>query len=308
MWQRACRLGDEISISIEVELPDGQRRAAYARTFFVDELANNWPVRDRNYDLAQLLQHPYTGRPCQVTEPDVGSPAPICYLIAGTPHFHPRWDLPAVRLLEDSVTHPWGEKTCQLISELTSNELFLDFGAGMKRPADLLPNAVLLDAIHFPNIDVVNSAEKIPFKPGSFDLVISQAVFEHLPNPFQSANEIFRVLKPGGKVLIDTGFMVPFHADPDHYFNMTIEGLRKVMERFEIIQLFVQPYMMPSDGLVLQIDTVLPLMRAGVWRERLQTLLDDLRREGRELDRDLGLLGQRMIAAGVSVIARKPVC
>ena len=133
-------------------------------------------------------------------------------------------------------------------------------------------------------------------------------MFEHLPNPFQSANEIFRVLKPGGKVLIDTGFMVPFHADPDHYFNMTIEGLRKVMERFEIIQLFVQPYMMPSDGLVLQIDTVLPLMRAGVWRERLQTLLDDLRREGRELDRDLGLLGQRMIAAGVSVIARKPVC
>jgi hypothetical protein len=87
---------------------------------------------------------------------------------------------------------------------------------------------------------------------------------------------------------------------------MTIEGLRKIMERFEILQLGVQPYQMPSDGLMMQIETVLPLMKAGAWRERLQTLLDDLRREGRDLDGDLGLLGQRTIAAGVSVLARRP--
>ena len=302
---QSYKLHDEISISIEVELPHGERKTVYSRDFLVDEPVNTWPIRNRNYDLVALLQDPHTGRPYHATEPFESSEHRWC-LIAGTPHFHPRSSLPAIRLLEHGVTHPWGEQSRQLISELKSDELFLDFGAGIKRPEELAPNAVLLDAIHFPNIDVVNTAENIPFKTDSFNLVISQAVFEHLPNPIHSANEILRVLKPGGKVLIDTGFMVPFHADPNHYFNMTIEGLRKIMEHFEILQLGVQPYQMPSDGLMMQLDAVLPLMAAGAWRQRLQMLLDDLRREGRDLDRDLGLFGQHTLAAGVSVVAMKP--
>jgi hypothetical protein len=192
----SCRLHDEISITIEVKMPDGERKTIYSRDFFADEPAHTWPVRNRNYDLVTLLQDPYTGRPYQASGPLELSEYRWS-LIAGTPHFHPRSSLPAVRLLEQGVTHPWGEQSRQLISELKPTELFLDFGAGIKRPEDLAPNAVFLDAVHFPNIDVVNSADNIPFRPNSFDLVISQAVFEHLPNPFQSAKRNSAGVKAG---------------------------------------------------------------------------------------------------------------
>lgn len=156
------------------------------------------------------------------------------------------------------------------------------------------------------NIDLVTASECMPFKDETFSLVVSQAVFEHLPNPFQAANEILRVLRPGGMVLIDTAFMTPFHADPDHYFNMTIEGLRAIMNGYEIIEIGVQPHQVASIGLILQLEAILPLMKEGRWRGRLETLLDEIRREGQALDDDLEPLGQHTLAAGVFVIATKP--
>ncbi len=192
------------------------------------------------------------------------------------------------------------------MSELAPGQLFLDFGCGIKHAEELAENAVLLDAIHFSNVDVVSTTRDVPFKDDSFALIVSQAVFEHLPDPFHTAREMLRILKPGGRILIDTAFMQPFHADPDHYFNMTTEGLRAIMQGFEILEIGVQPHQMPSCGLIMQIETVLPLMRRGGWRDRLDTLLTQLQNEGLDLDRDLGVVGQQAIAAGVFVVARKP--
>ena len=105
----------------------------------------------------------------------------------------------------------------------------LDFGAGIQSDDRLYPHVVNLDAVHFRNVDVVNSCRALPFRDGRFCAVVSQAVFEHLADPFFAAAEVLRVLKPGGLVLIDTAFMQPFHGDPDHYFNMTLPGLREIM-------------------------------------------------------------------------------
>lgn len=41
------------------------------------------------------------------------------------------------------------------------------------------------------------NANKIPFKSNSFDVVICTHVYEHVPDPKQLFNEIYRVLKPG---------------------------------------------------------------------------------------------------------------
>ena len=48
---------------------------------------------------------------------------------------------------------------------------------------------------------VSGSAESLSFESGSFDKVISVCVFEHLFNDEQAFSEIFRVLKPKGKLL-----------------------------------------------------------------------------------------------------------
>lgn len=51
---------------------------------------------------------------------------------------------------------------------------------------------------------VIGNAEKMPFDDNYFDLVVSAWVFEHLENPDIVLDEIFRVLKPDGKVIFLT--------------------------------------------------------------------------------------------------------
>jgi glycosyltransferase involved in cell wall biosynthesis/ubiquinone/menaquinone biosynthesis C-methylase UbiE len=49
---------------------------------------------------------------------------------------------------------------------------------------------------------VHHDAETLPFESGSFDVVYSNGVIHHTPNTQQVIDEMFRVLRPGGKVII----------------------------------------------------------------------------------------------------------
>ena len=87
---------------------------------------------------------------------------------------------------------------------------------------------------------------------------------------------------------------------------MTLEGLRTIMNGFDIIEDGVQPYQMPSYAWRMQIESALPHLRVGKWKSRLEELLEELRSSGDEFDRDLGPIGQRVLAAGVFTLARRP--
>jgi ubiquinone/menaquinone biosynthesis C-methylase UbiE len=45
-------------------------------------------------------------------------------------------------------------------------------------------------------------AAALPFDPHSFDLVVCRAAFKNFTQPVRALNEMYRVLKPGGKALI----------------------------------------------------------------------------------------------------------
>jgi len=51
---------------------------------------------------------------------------------------------------------------------------------------------------------VVGSADALPFPDNFFDLVVSAWVLEHLDRPEQAFREVYRVLKPGGRVIFLT--------------------------------------------------------------------------------------------------------
>jgi SAM-dependent methyltransferase len=55
------------------------------------------------------------------------------------------------------------------------------------------------------NFTVVGAdAESLPFRDGTFDVVISSDVIEHLTRPINHLRDVHRVLKPGGRYLLKT--------------------------------------------------------------------------------------------------------
>jgi len=71
---------------------------------------------------------------------------------------------------------------------------------------DLTENAVRLTRKHFKLNGLkgtfnVGDAENLDFDDNFFDLIFSFGVLHHTPNPDVALKEIFRVLKPGGKII-----------------------------------------------------------------------------------------------------------
>jgi SAM-dependent methyltransferase len=226
--------------------------------------------------------------------------------IEGVPHFHPSDAYPLIRLCETAVTHPYPSKTLELIDELGPAELYLDLGSGIRPPESRFANGVLLDAVHFPTVDIVSTLARLPFADNIFQLVVSHAVFEHVRDPMAMAAEIFRVLKPGGLAYIETAFMQPFHGDPDHFYNMTLPGLKHTFREFEICDQFVAKHQSPSNSLIMQIDAISPFINRAPWKDTLSHLVSELHKNGAALDSELGIVGGEILAAGVAVLARKP--
>jgi len=109
------------------------------------------------------------------------------------------------------------------------NGLILDCGAG-QRPT-YHPNVVNYEIVDYESTDVLGVGEALPFKDNSFDGVISVAVLEHVRDPFGCADELVRVLKPGGALICCVPFLQPLHGFPHHYYNMTGQGVRALFER-----------------------------------------------------------------------------
>ncbi|MGH8042124.1 MAG: methyltransferase domain-containing protein [Rudaea sp.] len=227
-------------------------------------------------------------------------------LILGAPHFHDAGTLPTVRVLEEGPTNAYSQGSIEIIEQTPTSGVFLDLGCGIRNPQDIRANGVYLDAVHFRGVDVVNTQTRLPLRDKSIDAVVSLSVFEHLPDPFAMAAEIYRILKPGGSVWIETAFMQPLHADPSHYFNMTIEGLVRTFAGFDIQERGVQPHHFPSQSLSMQLRHVLPYLHDGQWKHTFDEWLDRLYTDGAALDDALGPIGRNTLAAGVFIRARKP--
>lgn len=110
----------------------------------------------------------------------------------------------------------------------------LDVGAGgYARYDKLFPDAVItkMDVYQNDNVDVVGSADNIPFDDASFDSIICTQVFEHLSEPFIAAAELSRVLKVGGHVLLTVPQVNELHEEPHDYFRYTKFGLKHMFEK-----------------------------------------------------------------------------
>jgi len=67
--------------------------------------------------------------------------------------------------------------------------------------------------------DIVSDILSIPIEKNSFDVILCTEVFEHIPNPIAAIDEFYRLLKPGGILIVTAPFNSLTHFAPYHYYS-----------------------------------------------------------------------------------------
>jgi ubiquinone/menaquinone biosynthesis C-methylase UbiE len=89
-------------------------------------------------------------------------------------------------------------------------------------------------------IDIVSDITDIPVQDASFDAVLCSEVLEHVSDPVVALNELMRVLKPGGTLILTAPFCSMTHFAPYHYttgFNRYFYENHLQRHGFDIVEL-----------------------------------------------------------------------
>lgn len=143
---------------------------------------------------------------------------------------YPRFYTAATNILGPVYPH-WYFESRRLRKRLREGDVVVDIGSGNYRFSDAVVN---VDLMPYPNVDVVTSADGLPFADESVDILISIAVLEHVPDPTAVIAECARILKVDGTAYIYVPFIQGFHAAPHDFQRLTLPGLKLAMGAFLI--------------------------------------------------------------------------
>jgi SAM-dependent methyltransferase len=120
-------------------------------------------------------------------------------------------------------------------------ELF-DYGCGGSPYRHLFAHCrkyVGADVTPGPTVDcLLNTNGLTQERSTTYDAVLSSQVLEHVDDPTQYLTECFRILKPGGCLLVTTHGMFEEHGCPYDFHRWTSRGLEHTLEAegFQIIE------------------------------------------------------------------------
>ncbi|MEO7216797.1 MAG: class I SAM-dependent methyltransferase [Gemmatimonadaceae bacterium] len=172
---------------------------------------------------------------------------------------------------------------------------FLDFGCGSKPYESLFANRSSYTGVDVQvsghdhrtsRIDVYYDGKTLPFADRRFDSTVCFEVFEHVFNIDEALTEIWRVLKPGGQLLLSVPFAWDEHEIPYDFARYTSFGIKSVLERnnFEVVEMrktttyivalcqvfiaYLSRYVLPKNRIiasVFQLALIFPLNLATLF-------------------------------------------
>lgn len=143
--------------------------------------------------------------------------------------------------LRNSLVHPRGlaHRELHRIVAAVGPRLkgrLLDVGCGSRPYAEALTaveSYVGLDTaatMHgLERVDVVGTALALPFCGRRFDSVLCTEVLEHTPEPLTALQEIWRVTRPGGLLLLTVPMSEQLHEEPADFYRFTHYGARYLL-------------------------------------------------------------------------------
>lgn len=136
----------------------------------------------------------------------------------------------------------------------TSNEV-LDIGGGLRvdgekgnrvdkshdylHPYIARVKYLVMDPVDTYHPDIVGDIHEMPFPDNSLEAIFCIAVLEHVHDPVRAVDEMYRTLKPGGKVFVYMPFLYGYHAQPGYYgdyWRITEDGARHVFRNFSKLE------------------------------------------------------------------------
>lgn len=131
------------------------------------------------------------------------------------------------------------EKVTEFAKSQSDGARVVDIGAGDSKYGKLLPTSQYIatdlvsssDRHDFSKINVICDASYLPFADEAFDVALSMAVLEHVPNPYETVQEMSRVLRTGGTAVVILPLVRPEHMQPFDYHRFTRYAVAQMFER-----------------------------------------------------------------------------
>jgi SAM-dependent methyltransferase len=115
--------------------------------------------------------------------------------------------------------------------ELPPGSRVLDAGAGNAPYRGLFRQHVYETADLHPRSTHVCNLHAIPLPDASFDAIVSTQTLEHTQEPAQVLRELFRVARPGARILLSAPFVYEEHLQPNDFYRFTSFGFRHLFEQ-----------------------------------------------------------------------------
>lgn len=139
------------------------------------------------------------------------------------------------------------------LSPYQTADQVLDVGAGVSPPyKKLFPNRLRIDIDKAQQPDIVADVTNLPFDDESYGTVLCIEVFEHLKEPQKAADELYRILRKGGTLLLTTRFLYPLHNVPGDFLRYTPYMLREIFKKWNIEKLEFEAEAFTAIGILLQ--------------------------------------------------------
>ncbi len=94
---------------------------------------------------------------------------------------------------------------------------------------------------NYDHVSVLSDLHRLPFRNHTFDVVLSTQVLEHVSDPKQAIHEMYRVLKPNGRLCLTLPQGWKEHQAPHDYFRFTRYGLMHLLQDARFRSYSVRP-------------------------------------------------------------------
>ena len=121
----------------------------------------------------------------------------------------------------------------------------LNIGSGSR---SLGPRVVNLDIEDSAHVHVINQSDRMPFRDASFDGALLEYVLEHVEDYRSFLEDVVRILRPGGALLVTVPFRQNYHACPQDFWRFTHEGLEALLREVGTSRIRVAVYGGPTSA------------------------------------------------------------